>query len=634
MTQVKSSSIDGLNNPINNEIQHHSSISNKIALSSCPQIKQEISEEADLVEDVNNQVQFYDPCVGTMRTIPNVFTSKDKPKFLVRTLISHCSVFSTYPDTLLLSFSTYPVTSLLSFSTYPVTSLLSFSTYPDTALLSFSTYPDTPLLLSFSTYPDTSLLSFSTYPDTPLLSFYTYPDTPLLNFSTYPDTPLLSFSIYPHTPLLSFSIYPHTLLLSFSIYPDTPLLSFSIYPDTPLLSFSIYPDTPLLSFSIYPDTPLLSFSIYPDTPLLSFSIYPDTPLLSFPLSPMPRCSVFTLSPMPRCSVFTLTLISRCLVFYLPLSAAIYAEQSNQEQYTLYDTNLGQNWEKKFTRLTGHGGIGPKCKAADCPKSALKGGFCMSHGGIGRICKVEGCLKNVGLQNDGRPLQVGYSSSQISTRSCYTLNFPVITLCLLTPHGCHAISATVSKTEFVSRNQSGALIGATASKTEFVSRNQSGALIGELYGLMSLGGASENDIHPRPQNFLLSVSNPHMACLVCSWSELDLRMGGPKAVFHTLRENVGTFPINADNPYVLPERIRVTHIVIAGDVVEWRHGCDIARNDYVIGKTQVDKVKDITVSRNTGIVTLERRSGGGEEISTCAVAGGKERNRQPIREQGP
>nr|CAD7446076.1 unnamed protein product [Timema bartmani] len=37
-------------------------------------------EEADLIEDVNNQVQFYDPCIGTMRSIPNVFTSKDKPK--------------------------------------------------------------------------------------------------------------------------------------------------------------------------------------------------------------------------------------------------------------------------------------------------------------------------------------------------------------------------------------------------------------------------------------------------------------------------------------------------------------------------------------------------------------------------
>nr|CAD7461064.1 unnamed protein product [Timema tahoe] len=185
LSHVKSSSIDGLNNPINNETQHHSSISYENELDSCPQIKQELSiskvaldlisvlcqehnvstsfllydcskisqehkgtrllrtcysaachrdeeqgyfgpvpalhvterrgarlrrtcysaacdrdeeqgyagpvtaqpvtetrskEEADLVEDVNNQVQFYDPCVGTMRTIPNVFTSKDKPK--------------------------------------------------------------------------------------------------------------------------------------------------------------------------------------------------------------------------------------------------------------------------------------------------------------------------------------------------------------------------------------------------------------------------------------------------------------------------------------------------------------------------------------------------------------------------
>nr|CAD7575270.1 unnamed protein product [Timema californicum] len=39
-------------------------------------------EEADLVEDVNNQVQFYDPCSGIMRSIPNVFTSKDKSKVI------------------------------------------------------------------------------------------------------------------------------------------------------------------------------------------------------------------------------------------------------------------------------------------------------------------------------------------------------------------------------------------------------------------------------------------------------------------------------------------------------------------------------------------------------------------------
>nr|CAD7458770.1 unnamed protein product [Timema tahoe] len=45
-----------------------------------PQIATE--EEADLIEDVNNQVQFYDPCIGTMRSIPNVFTSKDKPKVI------------------------------------------------------------------------------------------------------------------------------------------------------------------------------------------------------------------------------------------------------------------------------------------------------------------------------------------------------------------------------------------------------------------------------------------------------------------------------------------------------------------------------------------------------------------------
>nr|CAD7197665.1 unnamed protein product [Timema douglasi] len=39
-------------------------------------------EEADLVEDLNNQVQFYDPCSGIMRSIPNVFTSKDKSKVI------------------------------------------------------------------------------------------------------------------------------------------------------------------------------------------------------------------------------------------------------------------------------------------------------------------------------------------------------------------------------------------------------------------------------------------------------------------------------------------------------------------------------------------------------------------------
>nr|CAD7448460.1 unnamed protein product [Timema bartmani] len=43
LSHVKSSSIDGLNNPINNETQHHSSISYENELDSCPQIKQELS---------------------------------------------------------------------------------------------------------------------------------------------------------------------------------------------------------------------------------------------------------------------------------------------------------------------------------------------------------------------------------------------------------------------------------------------------------------------------------------------------------------------------------------------------------------------------------------------------------------
>nr|CAD7430562.1 unnamed protein product [Timema monikensis] len=93
----------------------------------------------------------------------------------------------------------------------------------------------------------------------------------------------------------------------------------------------------------------------------------------------------------------------------------YKIQSEQHPSLLKVVPKSKVKESFERNLVSHGGIGPKCKAADCPKSALKGGFCMSHGGIGRICKVEGCLKNVRLQNDGGSLQVGYFSSRISKR---------------------------------------------------------------------------------------------------------------------------------------------------------------------------------------------------------------------------